>query len=262
MSKTAKSQLYELIQQSQSSDCSPKLDFPTFDYVDDFDQSTNTHRMTCSATITIGDRNEVFVSDVYGNKKEANHDVCQKIYDCIVEQDVTKCSEMQSTTINSDDRQNTDCITIDRNLLILIDYENVSVSKEIDRLKRYLQRVKVRLPTDYDGYSDSNSDSDSESDSSHVTESIQVIKFAGHASSMKDTADVVVRSTRRDAVDHYIGYYLGIQIGSNPDLLNTHSIHILSRDRFASCLSDFCSSVTHNVDVDHLIESIEAMRID
>lgn len=257
MSKTAKSQLYELIQQSQSSNGSPKLDFPTFDYVDEFDQSTNTHRMTCSATITIGDRNEVFVSDVYGNKKEANHDVCQKIFDCVVEQDVTECSEMQNTISNSDDRQNTDRIDIDRNLLILIDYENVSVSKEIDRLKRYLQRVNVRIPTDYDGYLVSNS----ESDSSHVTESIQVIKFAGHASSMKDTADVVVRSTRRDAVDHYIGYYLGIQIGSNPDLLNTHSIHILSRDRFASCLSDFCSSVTHNVDVNHLIESIEAMRI-
>jgi hypothetical protein len=176
-----------------------------------------------------------------------------------------------------------DDVIIDKNLLVLIDYENVSNAQQLERLYNFLSKVTVYIDDDNDNDNDNDDADDDKYEIMEADEmddanaepietleptakpqshpSIEIIKFAGHASTMKDTADIVVRSTRNDAVDHYIGFYLGMRIGTNPNLTKTHSIHILSRDKFASCLQDFCFAVIHNVDVDHLIETVTGLAI-
>jgi hypothetical protein len=252
---STKSKLYELIQLSQNSKFPVRLDRPIFNDEDDFDQGTNTHYMTCRASIEINGEKKNFISNVFTNKKDANQNACEKIYRHVteLEPDTTpqsngskKFQQIQSVGT----AENQEEIVLNKCLLILIDYENVSVDKEIAKLMSFLENVVCAdMNAVYEGYSDSESNESNESP-------IEVIKFAGHAASMKNNADIVVKSTRRDAVDHYIGFYLGQRIGKNPSLSETHSVHILSRDRFASCLSDFCENVTHNVDVDDLIDSI------
>ena len=170
-----------------------------------------------------------------------------------------------------------DDVIINKNLLVLIDYENVSNAQQLERLYNFLSKVTVYIDDiddaeyeimehEYDLFIDADADTEPIETIQHTVKpqprpSIEIVKFAGHASTMKDTADIVVRSTRNDAVDHYIGFYLGMRIGENPNLTKTHSIHILSRDKFASCLQDFCFAVTHNVDVDHLIETVIGLAI-
>jgi hypothetical protein len=254
---SAKSKLYELIQLSQNSKYPVGLSRPDFDFTDEFDQKTNTHYMTCRAVIEIDDKKTKFESDVYTNKKDANQDVCEKIHLHITNlecnrEDVSISSRGERSRMSLASGDDPEEIFIDKYILILIDYENVSVDKEIDRLMQFLDRVShIDLNNLYE---------DRHANCSESSEPpTEVIKFAGHASSMKNNADIVVKSTRRDAVDHYIGFYLGRRLGETPTIADTHSVHVLSRDRFASCLSDFCENVTHNVDVDDLIDSIRQM---
>ena len=77
-----KSELYELIQKNQNDKTGsyPKIDKPEFTYNDDFDQRTNTHNMQCIAMINIDNENMQYISEVFTNKKDANQNVCEKIY--------------------------------------------------------------------------------------------------------------------------------------------------------------------------------------
>jgi hypothetical protein len=264
---TDKSKLYELIQSSKNSNYPIQVDVPKFSYDDDFDQETNTHYMTCKTVMTIDDIKTNFTSDIYSNRKGANQDVCSKIYQYIL----NLANDESNRNKNTNNANNTDTsdipteILIDRNLLILIDYENVSVNKHILQLDDFLSRVcmvQIDESIDESILTDSSSESIlTYSDENCQIKPIEVIKFAGKSSSMKGTADVVVNSTRKDAVDHYIGYYLGQRIGETPSIVDTHSIHILSRDHFASCLEDFNEAVIHNVDVDDLINSILTFKV-
>lgn len=254
---STKSKLYELIQLSQNSKFPIRLSRPKFIDSDRFEKETNTHYMTCSATIEIDGKEESFTSDVFSNKKDANQDVCLKIFKRINGLDQESQSVKQKTIKSTSSYQKAKYygeIAINKNLLILIDYENISAEKELEKLWRFLSRVYAP-----DIVRDNKDDEGNEGDGGCVESEfygIEVIKFAGHSSSMKAKADVVVKSTRKDAVDHYIGFYLGKVLGESPSMAETHSIHVLSKDHFASCLEDFCPNVTHNVDVDHLIESI------
>jgi hypothetical protein len=228
-----KSELYELIQKSQNDEYGkfnlPKLFRPEFTYNDDFDQKTNIHSIQCYANISINGNIEKYMSNIFPNKKDANKDVCIKIYTDLLKNinDNDKIIKKNSSKSKVNSK-----LKIEKDLLILIDYENVSEVKQLKKLDTFL---------------------------SDIDTNVEIIKFAGHASSMKNSADIVVKSTRSDAVDHYISFYLGQQIGLNRNILNSHSVHILSRDKFASCLEDFCDAVIHNVDVDHLIESIQVL---
>ena len=249
-SKSSKSKLYELIQLSQNDKYPIKLGRPVFTYEHIFTRSTNTHNFTCVAVIEIDGETHEIRSNGFASKKDANQNACKKIYTRVTSEntypdkpDSAKTTQTYSGTTEPD-------IMIDKYLLILIDYENVSVDKEIAKLMSFLTRVSyVDLNDKYEGYSDSESED----------QPIEVIKFAGHSSSMKAKSDIVVRSTRKDAVDHYIGFYLGQRMGANPALHDTASIHVLSKDHFASCLEDFCPNVVHNVDVDDLIDSIRKL---
>jgi hypothetical protein len=266
-----KSQLYELIQKSNNGTYRIKIETPTYDYKDRFIRDTNTHNIICSATVKIENKNMSFDSGVFTNKKDANQDVCKKIFEYIEKHNnsvnssdntnntnnntnkirtdilkpLTKSNKNRSSNIRQDcSPYNNEDVVIDKNLLILIDYENVSNANQLQKLDTFLKNII------FVGEEDNMDNMD------NTDKCINIIKFAGCASSMKDNADIVVKSTRKDAVDHYIGFYLGQMIGKDPKLVETHSIHILSRDKFASCLEDFCEAITHNVDVDDLIESV------
>ena len=144
-----KSELYELIQkiQNDTTGSYPKISRPEFKYVDDFDRSTNTHKMLCCATISINDENMEHISKVFTNKKEANQNVCEMIYN-----DLQRITE--STTLP-------DTIVINKKLLILIDHENINNPKQLQKLDEFLSKIC---------YVDS-------------TNHIEIIKFAGYASS-------------------------------------------------------------------------------
>ncbi len=72
---------------------------------------------------------------------------------------------------------------------------------------------------------------------------IKMLTFAGFCNTRSKFANIVVRSNRLDAVDHYISYYVGLlEMKINPP----SRIHIISKDHFAACLQDFCKNVVHN----------------
>src|SRR5690606_5811208 len=79
-----KSKLYELIQRSQNSKYDFLIECPTFNYDDDFDRNTNSHCFTCIADIIIEDAKYTFTSNSFKTKKNANNDVCHKIYEFIM----------------------------------------------------------------------------------------------------------------------------------------------------------------------------------
>lgn len=191
---------------------------PEFSYTDTFNRLSNTHIYRCHASININGMIKGYISDEFTNKKDSNQDVCLKIYS-----DLTK-----STDIDTQHPQYPQ-IQTDKIIWILIDYENISNPKEIIKLEQYL-----------------------------CTQPFQsnIIKFASHASTVRDTADIVIKSTRKDAVDHYIGYWIGLKLGQNESIKNSHLIYILSRDHFASCLEDFIDIVKHEISVNDLIDSI------
>jgi hypothetical protein len=89
-----------------------------------------------------------------------------------------------------------------------------------------------------------------EVNASDCTYNVSIIRFAGIASTVRNSADYVVNSTRPDAVDHFISYTVGMMRGSGDFSGN---IHIVSRDKFASCLSDFEERVHHDVSASDLI---------
>lgn len=72
---------------------------------------------------------------------------------------------------------------------------------------------------------------------------IIVMNFVSYCNTAVIHADIVVRSNRKDATDHYIGYCIGI-LESQP--YPPQQIHVISKDHFACCLQDFCRNVIHN----------------
>ena len=70
-----------------------------------------------------------------------------------------------------------------------------------------------------------------------------MLKFAGFCNARAKTANIVVRSNRADAVDHYISYLIGLlEMKTNPP----KRIHVITKDHFGACLQDYCKNVIHN----------------
>jgi len=91
-------------------------------------------------------------------------------------------------------------------IIVIVDYENISKQSEISKLNTYLETNSIVS---------------------------KVIKVAGFCSNVKITADIIVRSNRSDAVDHYISYLTGkLESCEYPP----KKIYVISRDKFGSCL--------------------------
>lgn len=113
-------------------------------------------------------------------------------------------------------------------IVVIVDYENISKQSEITKLTAFLEAIYMK---------------------SNISSNL--IKVAGFCSNVKNTADIIVRSNRGDAVDHYISYLTGkLESSENPP----KKIYVISRDKFGSCLQDFCNNVDHCSDVDDFID--------
>ena len=248
-----KSELYKLIQLSEYNNYPVKITRPFFTYSDTYDKSTDTHKMVCHGTIQIDDTNFAFDSNVFNTKKAANQHSCAQMLKCIYRMTTSINTNSEPDTQSDysiDSEPASDDRLLTKKLLILIDFENINSKSEMEKLHENLSHIKVIEVID----------SEDELNTQEITKDIELIKFAGKASSVKTDANIIVKSTRKDAVDHYIGFYLGKRIGENPSMSKTHSIHILSRDHFASCLEDFCPNVVHNTDVDDFLESLKDLE--
>ncbi len=113
-------------------------------------------------------------------------------------------------------------------IVVIVDFENISKQSDIIKLTQFIKDA-MNYESEY---------------------CIKMVKIAGYCSSVKGTADIVVRSNRKDAVDHYVSYYIGLlEAQPNPP----KKIYVISRDNFGSCLQDFCKNVEHNSDVNDFI---------
>lgn len=132
----------------------------------------------------------------------------------------------RSTHMNTEKTSVFNIHDIKSDVLVVVDFENISRMDELSRLEKF---------------------------ASTVPNSITIIKVAGFCSSMKDKADIVVRSNRKDSVDHYISYLVGL-IESKDE---SPKIYVISRDKFGSCLQDFCKNVKHCSDVIDFIQAYQ-----
>lgn len=119
---------------------------------------------------------------------------------------------------------------LSKTIIVVVDFENICKQSDINKLSTHIKSFM----------------------SQQQELIIKVIKIAGFCSSVKNTADIVVRSNRNDAVDHYISYLVGKLESSN---FPPKKIYIISRDKFGSCLQDFCNNVEHSSDVSDFISS-------
>src|SRR5436190_642425 len=74
-----------------------------------------------------------------------------------------------------------------KNIIIILDFENINKLSDVDKLMLHIASISKNR--------------------SDIL--IKIIKIAGFCSTVKNSADIVVRSNRKDAVDHYISYFVG-----------------------------------------------------
>jgi hypothetical protein len=191
---------------------------------------------TCEGSIEFDGKLISAESSVHKNKKDAEKEMFQILLEHLLKIDQLDKSTSPYTNfdhLNKTVNQMNNRFTLSHKVIVVIDYENCSKKSEIDRLFKYF--------------------SSCESEN-------KIVRIAGYMSSVKDTADIVVRSSRNDAVDHFISFYIGQIYGSSVDLSDT-KIFIMSRDKFSGCLEDFCPIVKHVVDIDDLINYVSQNMI-
>jgi len=103
-------------------------------------------------------------------------------------------------------------------IIVLIDYENIS-NEETNKFKKSIKIMRDK------------------------NINVQMLTFAGYNNPRSNTADVIVESKRKDAVDHFISYYVGmLEMKSQ----SPNKIHVITMDHFGQCLQDICDTVIHN----------------
>jgi len=205
----------------------------------EYQQQGNKNIFKCSIVVSYDTQNISFVSDGYLNKKDSEYYVFQKIFDFLT----TNLNSNTNTKINSTFNFKTDNMEkfdvdlkvpifnlikedhdMSNTIIVIVDFENISRLDEIAHLYNVVVPGKA----------------------------IYIVKVAGFCSSVKQNSDIVVRSNRKDAVDHYISYLIGLLESKNTFPI----IYIISRDKFGSCLQDFCNNVTHCSDVADFLNNI------
>jgi hypothetical protein len=104
-------------------------------------------------------------------------------------------------------------------IVVLVDYENLS-NKLIEDLEIIVKKIMK-------GNKDIR---------------IRMLKFAGHKNGRVEKADVVVMSSLKDAVDHYISYCVGL-LEMKPQ--KPFRVFVITNDHFADSLEKYSRIVTH-----------------
>lgn len=222
-----KSVLFELIAKSKN------ISKPNFNFSQELIKDKNIINFTCSTNIIINNNNINFNSAIHHTKKEAEKEVCKHILEYLHQNNRLTSNVPNITHIsnniknNEQDIINNIILNDNINSLIIIDHDNVSKDSDILKLENF---VKVKM--------------------NNIS---FIIKISSYISSTKNTADIIVRSSRKDAVDHYISYLIGKINGIFELNKRSIKIYIITRDKFGGCLHDFVVNVMHNVDVNDFI---------
>lgn len=245
-----KSIVYRIIaQKCNQNNKSPNVIIHEPEYSHRYVQIGNKNIFKCSVTIVIDGDQYVFESCECFNKRECDRDVYILIKD-FLENNVSNKSETNNIDnsakhnniiCKSDDgtkkemkQNNEDGLLFERNedmtnvIYVIVDIENISKQEQILQCKN----LKV------------------------VNKDVRVLKIAGFCSTVTQYADIIVRSNRKDAVDHYISYVIGILESGK----SCPEIYVISRDKFGSCLQDFCKNVTHCVDVSDFMNVVRSKK--
>lgn len=238
-SEHPKSAVYRITAQN------PKKKFTTIsvDFLHEHSKSNNKNYFKCVVSFKIDDDEYKVTSNTHQkflSKKDAEYDAFSQILIIIKNQYLKKLKSVKSskiiqplkTTESTKSIESTESTKLSEpvntyalmNVVIIIDFENMSKANDLTKLLEFIENK-------------------------NKSKQISIIKVAGYCSSMKTAADIVVRSNRKDAVDHYISYFIGILEANNP----SPKIYVVTRDKFASCLQDFCKNVHHCSDVDDFI---------
>lgn len=198
----------------------------------------NVNIFICIMTVTFKNNEQLIIkSPQTYNKKDAERNAYMQLLNIINKTCVDNNNNANDIIINIDndngndnehDTNDNDIQYNNINILIIVDYENIS-KYDILKLENYVVRLSNIL--------------------NNNNKTIKIIKIAGYCSSNKKNANIIVRSNRKDAVDHFISYYIG-KIESN---LIEQQIYIMTHDKFGSCLQDFCNNVIHVADADDFI---------
>lgn len=190
------------------------LSIPNIIFIETIDPNTKCKVFSCKTTIMINDISIMLASHKYNKKKDCEYDIYFQILQYIK-------TDIEYNMLYG--------LNIVHDTLIIVDYENVSAKHEISKLDT-LQKVL------------------------NMDRHCDVVKFAGKLSPVSHLSDIVVESTRKNAVDHYISFYLGMCYDNiSKDTL----IFILTKDHFASCLDDMYENIYHVVSVQDIINKLD-----
>jgi hypothetical protein len=213
----------------------PNVIIHTPEFSHEYKSHGNINIFKCLIVLTYSEQIIKFVSDTHSNKKDCEYDVFQKILNFLSEKLNTQhtnsniCTNTKIETIKKQTISIFDLIKEDydmsNTIIVIVDFENISCLDQVAQL------YNVVIPK----------------------KTIYVVKVAGFCSSVKQNADIIVRSNRKDAVDHYISYLIGLLESKEISPI----IYIVSRDKFGSCLQDFCKNVTHCSDVSDFLHYIK-----
>jgi len=203
----------------------------------------NKNIFTCIIKCSVDKIHHTITSGKFLTKKNAEKDAFDILYKLLQTKDMISKSadhvvnpfkekpvpEQRNRTEWKEDITGMD---LTKTIVVIVDSENICKQSDINRLTSHLDLFMYQ----------------------QQEISVKVVKVAGFCSSVKNTADIVIRSNRNDAVDHYISYLIG-KLESN--MLPPKKIYIISRDKFGSCLQDFCNNVEHSSDVSDFISSFD-----
>lgn len=227
----------------------PDVNFSIIDVVYSHDFQKNKNIYSAKIFYTINGQSNAYTSSFYSTKKEAEkeaYDHALKLLIFYLDKNETISTRVDSNPSNT----NVQIVFVDELLqsykinrieptgdhtdlsgktIVMVDLENISKYEDIYHLTQFIKKC----------------------------ENIIMIKVAGFCSTVKSSADIIVRSNRKDAVDHYISYYIGmLEYLPQPP----KKIYIISRDKFGSCLQDFCNNVVHSSDVDDFCSMFDQMH--
>jgi hypothetical protein len=222
---------------------------------DKFIKKMNTHEFICKVELDLNGRMIVNFSQCHKTKKDAEREAFQLLLENVLMKKDNSSLLASFDHVEISEQGNFDQISMKHvdddipnkitnhpfifekisfpfGVLVIVDFDNVSKKSEMDKL----MELKTRVDTNFDIY-----------------------KICSFLSSNKKDADFVVRSSRKDAVDHYISCYIGHYFGTHP--LNNTKIFVMSRDNFGGCHRDFNFGwVEHVPDVDDLIHILKNMK--
>lgn len=114
-----------------------------------------------------------------------------------------------------------------------------------------LDQKKIFVLIDYENYND-----DTKIDKfKECNPQIVVTKYASIFNPRESTADIKVQSNRSDATDIKICCDVGIMFNTDINSI----VYIITRDHFASCLSDLYKSCYHVVSIDQCFNEINML---